>query len=212
MTRQEQEIATIKERNIKCKLSDADVDRITKMAGEVGLSVGELLEYFISDLVGGTYSNGSDERDLVENWFERCWFGMFPENTLLRYFLDEIYQDPYEFLDLLNDIRGSIHILKGYKEHPETDEKIELREVLKDDILCLKESNEEYHEIIDPFLEKAKDKPTFDLEKELNLVVTWVKEKMDLLNKPYPFDDEIMKVKQQQEFISNLEEFTKELL
>lgn len=212
MTRQEQEIATIKERNIKCKLSDADVDRITKMAGEVGLSVGELLEYFIGDLVGGTYSNGSDERDLVENWFERCWFGMFPENTLLRYFLDEIYQDPYEFLVLLNELRGSIHILKGYKEHPETDEEIELREGLKDDILCLKESNEEYHEIIDPFLEKAKDKPTFDFEKELNLVVTWVKEKMDLLNKPYPFDDEIMKVKEQQEFISNLEEFTKELL
>ena len=35
-----------------------------------------------SDLCG-TYSNGSDERMYAEQWFERCWFGMFPEHTLL---------------------------------------------------------------------------------------------------------------------------------
>ena len=37
-------------------------------------TIGELIENFAGDLVGGTYSNGSDERDYADQWFERCWF------------------------------------------------------------------------------------------------------------------------------------------
>jgi hypothetical protein len=73
---QEKEIGTIKERTITLKLSDADCERIAKKAGEHGLTVGMLLENFIGDLIDGTYSNGSDERDRAEQWFERCWFGI----------------------------------------------------------------------------------------------------------------------------------------
>ena len=29
-------------------------------------------ENFVGDLVGGTYSNGSDERDYADQWFERA--------------------------------------------------------------------------------------------------------------------------------------------
>lgn len=73
--RQEAEIKTIKERNFKLKLSDADVERLFIKAGRAGLTVSELLENFIGDLVDGTYSNGGDERDCAERWFNRCWFG-----------------------------------------------------------------------------------------------------------------------------------------
>lgn len=73
--RQEAEIKTIKERNFKLKLSDADVERLFIKAGGAGLTISELLENFIGDLVDGTYSNGSDERDYAERWFDRCWFG-----------------------------------------------------------------------------------------------------------------------------------------
>lgn len=38
--------------------------------------------------MSGTYSNGYDERYRAEQWFERCWFGMFPKETLLWYLLD----------------------------------------------------------------------------------------------------------------------------
>lgn len=72
---QEAEIKTIKERALKLKLSDADVKRFFIKAGGAGLTVSELLENFIGDLVDGTYSNGSDERDYAERWFDRCWFG-----------------------------------------------------------------------------------------------------------------------------------------
>lgn len=80
---QKKEIETIRERKITVKLSDADCDRLARKCGEHGLTIGELIENFVGDLVGGTYSNGSDERDYADQWFERCWFGMFPEPTLL---------------------------------------------------------------------------------------------------------------------------------
>lgn len=60
---QKKEIETIRERKITVKLSDADCDRLARKCGEHGLTIGELIENFVGDLVGGTYSNGSDERD-----------------------------------------------------------------------------------------------------------------------------------------------------
>ena len=58
---QKKEIETIRERKITVKLSDADCDRLARKCGEHGLTIGELIENFVGDLVGGTYSNGSDE-------------------------------------------------------------------------------------------------------------------------------------------------------
>ena len=89
---QQKEIETIRERKITVKLSDADCDRLARKCGEHGLTIGELIENFVGDLVGGTYSNGSDERDYADQWFERCWFGMFPEPTLLNHLLHLGYE------------------------------------------------------------------------------------------------------------------------
>lgn len=90
---QKKEIETIRERKITVKLSDADCDRLARKCGEHGLTIGELIENFVGDLVGGTYSNGSDERDYADQWFERCWFGMFPEPTLLNHLLKDMIAD-----------------------------------------------------------------------------------------------------------------------
>ena len=100
---QQKEIETIKERTITLKLSDADCERIARKAGRHGLTVANLLESFIGDLVDGTYSNGSDERHYAERWFERCWFGAFPEETLLKYFFDFGY-DMKDIEELCNRI------------------------------------------------------------------------------------------------------------
>ena len=61
---QVEELKTIRERNITVKLSDADCNRLARKCGEHGLTVGELIENFIGDLVDGTHSNGSDEKKL----------------------------------------------------------------------------------------------------------------------------------------------------
>lgn len=65
---QKNEIETIKPRTITVNLSDADVKRLAEKSGEGGLTISELLENFIGDLVDGTYSNGSDERMYAEQW------------------------------------------------------------------------------------------------------------------------------------------------
>lgn len=64
--------------------------------------------------MGGTYSNGSDERDYADQWFERCWFGMFPEPTLLNHLLNLGYE-PEHYLDMLENvetIKSDIEITK----------------------------------------------------------------------------------------------------
>lgn len=73
---QREEIETIRERTITLNLSEADMERIRKKAGDAGLTVSELLENFVGDLIDGTYSNGSDERMYAQRWFDRCWFAM----------------------------------------------------------------------------------------------------------------------------------------
>ncbi|WP_141401047.1 hypothetical protein [Lacrimispora amygdalina] len=112
------EIKTIRERKIEIKLSDADVERLYKKAGSASLSVSELLENFVGDLVDGTYTNGSNERDALNNWFERCYFGMFPEESFLKYLID---QDTIEeFLELYNDMRSSVDQIPVMEEEIKT--------------------------------------------------------------------------------------------
>jgi len=86
--RQNAEIATIRDRDIKISLSDADVRRLWEMAAKAGLTAGKLLASFVGDLVGGTYTNGSDERMCARNWFERCGFSWLASKTLLRYLVE----------------------------------------------------------------------------------------------------------------------------
>ena len=76
---QKKEIETIRERKITVKLSDADCDRLARKCGEHGLTIGELIENFVGDLVGGTYSNGSDERDYADRWFDTVGGVMYVE-------------------------------------------------------------------------------------------------------------------------------------
>ena len=85
MTEQQKEIKTIKPRKYSLQLSDADVERVAKKAGAYGLTVSELLENFIGDLVIGTYSNGGEERRYAKQWAESCWFAMNPDKSLIRY-------------------------------------------------------------------------------------------------------------------------------
>lgn len=95
MTEQQNDIKIVKERRITVKMSDSDCDRLARKCGESGITIGELIQSFIGDLIDGTYSNGSDERDYADKWFkwfERCWFGMFSEPTLLNHLLNNGWQ------------------------------------------------------------------------------------------------------------------------
>ena len=99
----QEEKKTIRPRKIEINLSDADITRIYEKAGKHGITVEELIENFIGDLVDGTHNNGSDERMYANEWFERCWFGGFSENTFLGYLL-ESEQNIKHVIDVWQDI------------------------------------------------------------------------------------------------------------
>ena len=105
------EIETVKERTLVLKLSDADCDRILQKAASHGMTVSGLLESFIGDLVDGTFTNGSDERYLAEDWFNRCGFERDDKRTLLWHLLEQ-HADLENFIELYEEN-------EEYKSHPE---------------------------------------------------------------------------------------------
>ena len=166
---QEREIATIRERKIEIKLSDADCDRISELCGEHNITVAELLENFIGDLVGGTYSNGSDERDFARQWFDRCWFSMFPETTLLNWLLNIGYDVYDDFLDVIDDIQNGYAELEDYKKDPSVYDEEEI-EYLRNDI------EDWEHQIAEIKADFRKENKDADWEKEVENVLRWWQE------------------------------------
>lgn len=164
---QKQEIETIKERTITLKLSDADCERISKKAGISSLTVAELLENFIGDLVDGTYSNGSDERDRADQWYDRCGFSWMNDDTLIHHLLYCGY-DVDDFLSAYDE-------LKYFESNPQefADEVAELEDGEKFWF------EEDYQSYIDEFLEAHKD-VELEIEKEVEQCRKWYKEMQEL--------------------------------
>lgn len=164
---QQNEIETIKPRQLEIKLSDADVLRVAQKAGAHGLTVAQLIENFIGDLVDGTYSNGSDERMYAQQWFERCWFSMFPEMTFLHY-LSEWGGLEY-VLKLWADLQDAKNDIAYYEENPdeaEPGEVEEIREVLQD---CQEQIDGYWNDYCQ--MEMEYKKGTF--EEEMKKVLEW---------------------------------------
>ncbi len=162
---QEKEIATIKPRKISLNLSDADCERISELCGKHELTVSQLLENFIGDLVGGTYTNGSDEIEHARRYFERCWLGMFPEETLLKWLLDA-WIDVGEFLERQDDIQSGYEDLEYAKTNPEYYDEEDI-ESLKTDIEDLEQELKDYK------LRYLDENPKADWEKEVEKVKKW---------------------------------------
>lgn len=166
---QKKEIATIKERDIKINLSDADVQRIWKKAGSVGLTVSELLENFIGDLVYGTYSNGSDERIFANEWFDRCGFKMFSNKTFLIYLIDSPFDDVESTMELWDDIKNVKEELASAEAHKD--------EFTVDDIEGMEEDlaywNEQLNNIYSEFQDWAKGEQIGTQEEEMGRVLKW---------------------------------------
>ena len=169
---QKKEIETIRERNITVKLSDADCERLVRKCGEHGLTVGELIANFVGDLVGGTYSNGSDERMYADQWFDRCWFGMFPEPTLLNHLLCWGYE-PEDYLETLDNIETAIKEKEYLAEHPE--EADEEAQYLDDDI-------ESWQEELKDMRADWKPEKEPNMDEELEIIKKWVKERRNLMD------------------------------
>ena len=169
--RQAKEIETIKERTIPLKLSDADVKRICTLAGSVNITVTSLIENFIGDLVGGTYSNGSDERTFARQWFNRCGFDIGIEYSFLQFAIDNFALE--EILDLWESIQDAKDDIDYYKEHPEDEDAIDEIPLLNEDIDSWQK---ELAVIYNEYKSCRKSTSVGSLEDEIQKILKWKKE------------------------------------
>lgn len=95
------EIKTIKPREFKINLSDADVKRLFEKAYSNGITPEYLIESYLGDLLCGTYSNGSDERDLANEYFDRCDHSLGLTGSFLQWAIEE---DQYSDLEIAIEI------------------------------------------------------------------------------------------------------------
>lgn len=170
MTRQQAEIETIKPRSLSINLSDADVKRIAIKAGTAGLTVSQLIENFIGDLVEGTYTNGSDERKYAREWFDRCTFFFEPDGeqgSFLQYTL--MWGMVFDVLDLWDGIQNDREILASLEEENEPDYEVD-RDAFEEDLDYLQE---ELNDIFQEFLRNCKDKEIYNLNTEMEKIVAW---------------------------------------
>lgn len=155
------------QRNVVLKLTDDDSEAICRKAAMVGLTVSELLENFIADLVGSdTRSNGSDERMYADQWFDRCWFSFEPEQTFLRHLNEwgSIYSVD-EVIEMWNDLQD----LREEEELEECDEEWKA------------ELSEELNGIFREYQESCRNPVDATLESGMEKVLTWDKDKRAFL-------------------------------
>ena len=155
-------------RNISIKLYQDEVEKLCMKSGVVGLSISELFENFVADLICGTHTNGSDERMYIEQWFERCYFSIMPEKTFLSYLLEMQEVDSVlECWEILQELKGM--------DEPDSYDKEEL-EIQQN---TLEEYFQEYRTYT---REPAEDQ----LEAAMEKVLEWNKEREHLLEGTVP--------------------------
>lgn len=145
-----------KKRTLTIELSDEDMRRLCEKAGSVSMTVGELLENFIADLICGERTNGSDEREYANHWFGRCDFAMFRDRSFLAWLIDmELLEDAiYEWESI-----QSIH-KKGVRDQDDQEELHELWDNLKSWLTEYRDTGGEHS----------------DLEREMERAMEWKQE------------------------------------
>lgn len=152
------------QRNIILKLPGDDIEALCVKAGKVGLTVSELIENFVSDLVDGSRTNGSDERMHANNWFDRCWFHFETERTFLVYLLE---------WNLTKDAVDKWEELQEYSDQEELDE------YDREEVQYLKE---ELKEMFQEYLNDNTHTVDTSIEEGMEKVMKWYHEKEALMN------------------------------
>ncbi len=82
---------TLRERDIKIKLTDEEVTSLLLEATRRNTTVEELLEDFVANLTGSIRNRGSDERELANEYVERCIYSFDDNESFLQWL--SIYGD-----------------------------------------------------------------------------------------------------------------------
>lgn len=107
--------------DIQINLTDKKYSNLKLMAYKAGFkSAGEFLSSFVGDLTGWQ-SNGSDERDLADQWYDRA-FGMSEYYENFRYYLYNYDCDLDTMKQMLDDADYFEEVYAEYKDEAGTKE------------------------------------------------------------------------------------------
>ena len=161
--KQKAETETVSPRTVKINLSDGDVKRLYEKAAEASITPEQLLENFIADLVCGLHTNGSDERDKAEEWFDRCWFSFDNYGSFLAYLVKNCeYENYSEMQKTVSECTEELSELDIFDFDSE-DEYDEEKEYLT---RRLEEANKEIRRMFDEYVKHGESPETFEEEIE----------------------------------------------
>lgn len=147
----------LQERKITVELTEDTFKRFIEKCYQDGTTPAEVLEGFINDLVCGSHTRGSDERMYAEQYYDRCCYGMFAEDTFCRFLLiDYRMEDLREALDRKQDAAAD---LAYYAEHPEEDPDGKETSFLRED---LQEAENEIKELYQDYTDHTEDPEPMD--------------------------------------------------
>lgn len=180
----------LQKRSVVLELSDKDCDGILGICGAHGITLPELLENFINDLIGGSRSNGSDERAFADQYFSRCLFAIVSEETMLKFLL-EFYGPGVaaDFVDTYDSIEDAKKDLEDYEKDPQKFDKEEIQYAKED----LENWMEEYNSFVSAYKEIFH--LDFNAEKEIPIMRKWYEEREALLYNIVEDEPESEKVK-----------------
>lgn len=100
-------------RLVPVRISDKDLKTLAEKCGRDGITVQELFEVFVGDLIGGVFYSGSDEGMYADQWYDRHGFSWMNEDSLLSHILD------YGSASAVEDFLDAWDEREYYKSHPE---------------------------------------------------------------------------------------------
>ncbi len=174
------EIEEMYSEDITVKLHEEDFKKLLHLCGRHGLTIEELVNSFLNDLIWGRQTNGSDERDLAKGWFDRCWFGSFCDMTLLRWLIDE-HDDVKGFVSAYRNKNDAMRRLGEAVLHKDDSEYHDtFYDECKDDASDWEETYDDY---INDFVKECPSKPkmSYELYKDVHDVIKWYEKYEDIL-------------------------------
>lgn len=117
----------LKKRSFSLELTEDTITRFIQKVYEDGTTPAEVLEGFINDLVCGSHTRGSDERELAAQYYDRCGYGFLfqgEHKTFTQWLLCDFSME--EAAAALEDKRDYEEEVKYLKKHPEEAEEGEL--------------------------------------------------------------------------------------
>ena len=174
------------ERTYKLHLADDELEKLAALAGEYNLTVPELLESFIADLVSSNRSNGSDEREQAQEWYNRCRYNYDTSKSLIQYLssgyegydLDDFFER-WNYLEAQKDFlvlakkRMTEFVPEPDMSPEEVDEEIEAyKEGLLINKQQVKDAQASFDEIQSDFTDYMEGK-SFDWDNEVERLMAW---------------------------------------